>query len=252
MAITVAAIVAIVLIFLMNSIRVVREYERGVIFRLGRLVGAKGPGIFLLIPIIDKMVKITLRMVTLDVPPQEVITKDNVTTSVNAVLFFRVVDPCAAVVEVQNYIEATRQIAMTTLRSVLGGVELDQLLAEREEINLKLKEIIDEQTDPWGIKVKTVEIKDVKIPVDMQRAIARQAEAERERRAKIINATGELQAATKLSEAAAIISKNPGAMQLRYLQSLVDISAENASTIVFPIPIDMFKLFQGKGQQDSE
>jgi len=252
MAITVAAIVAIVLIFLMNSIRVVREYERGVIFRLGRLVGAKGPGIFLLIPIIDKMVKITLRMVTLDVPPQEVITKDNVTTSVNAVLFFRVVDPCAAVVEVQNYIEATRQIAMTTLRSVLGGVELDQLLAEREEINLKLKEIIDEQTDPWGIKVKTVEIKDVKIPVDMQRAIARQAEAERERRAKIINATGELQAATKLSEAAAIISKNPGAMQLRYLQSLVDISAENASTIVFPIPIDMFKLFQSKGNQDNE
>ena len=214
MAITVAAIVAIVLIFLMNAIRIVREYERGVIFRLGRLVGAKGPGIFLLIPIIDKMVKITLRLVTLDVPPQEVITKDNVTTSVNAVLFFRVVDPNAAVVQVQNYIEATRQIAMTTLRSVLGGVELDQLLSEREEINLKLQEIIDEQTDPWGIKVKTVEIKDVKIPVDMQRAIARQAEAERERRAKIINAEGELQASTKLSEAAGIISKNPGAMQL--------------------------------------
>ncbi|HHR86233.1 MAG TPA: slipin family protein [Candidatus Acetothermia bacterium] len=252
MAITVAAIVAIVLIFLMNAIRIVREYERGVIFRLGRLVGAKGPGIFLLIPIIDKMVKITLRLVTLDVPPQEVITKDNVTTSVNAVLFFRVVDPNAAVVQVQNYIEATRQIAMTTLRSVLGGVELDQLLSEREEINLKLQEIIDEQTDPWGIKVKTVEIKDVKIPVDMQRAIARQAEAERERRAKIINAEGELQASTKLSEAAGIISKNPGAMQLRYLQSLVDISAENASTIVFPIPIDMFKLFQGKDQQDNE
>jgi len=197
-------------------------------------------------------VKITLRLVTLDVPPQEVITKDNVTTSVNAVLFFRVVDPSAAVVQVQNYIEATRQIAMTTLRSVLGGVELDQLLAEREEINLKLQEIIDEQTDPWGIKVKSVEIKDVKIPVDMQRAIARQAEAERERRAKIINAEGELQASTKLSEAAGIISKNPGAMQLRYLQSLVDISAENASTIVFPIPIDMFKIFQGKGGQDNE
>ncbi|MCD6135563.1 slipin family protein [Candidatus Bipolaricaulota bacterium] len=252
MAITVAAIVAIVIIFLMNAIRIVREYERGVIFRLGRLVGAKGPGIFLLIPIIDKMVKVTLRMVTLDVPPQEVITKDNVTTSVNAVLFFRVIDPNAAVVQVQNYIEATRQIAMTTLRSVLGGVELDQLLSEREEINLKLQEIIDEQTDPWGIKVKTVEIKDVKIPVDMQRAIARQAEAERERRAKIINAEGELQASTKLSEAAGIISKNPGAMQLRYLQSLVDISAENASTIVFPIPIDMFKLFQGSGGKDNE
>jgi len=252
MAITVAAIVAIVLIFLMNAIRVVREYERGVIFRLGRLVGAKGPGIFLLIPIVDKMVKITLRLVTLDVPPQEVITKDNVTTSVNAVLFFRVVNPSDAVVQVQNYIEATRQIAMTTLRSVLGGVELDQILSEREEINLKLQEIIDEQTDPWGIKVKTVEIKDVKIPVDMQRAIARQAEAERERRAKIINAEGELQASTKLSEAAAIIAKNPGAMQLRYLQSLVDISSENASTIVFPIPIDMFNLLQGKGQQDKE
>ena len=252
MAITVAAIAAIVIIFLMNAIRIVREYERGVIFRLGRLVGAKGPGIFLLIPIIDKMVKVTLRMVTLDVPPQEVITKDNVTTSVNAVLFFRVIDPNAAVVQVQNYIEATRQIAMTTLRSVLGGVELDQLLAEREEINLKLQEIIDEQTDPWGIKVKSVEIKDVKIPVDMQRAIARQAEAERERRAKIINAEGELQASTKLSEAAGIISKNPGAMQLRYLQSLVDISAENASTIVFPIPIDMFKLFQGNGGKDNE
>jgi regulator of protease activity HflC (stomatin/prohibitin superfamily) len=244
MAITIAAIAAIVVIFMLNAIRIVREYERGVIFRLGRLVGAKGPGIFILIPIIDKMVKVTLRMVTLDVPPQEVITKDNVTTSVNAVLFFRVVDPNAAVVEVQNYIEATRQIAMTTLRSVLGGVELDQLLAEREEINLKLQAIIDEQTDPWGIKVKTVEIKDVKIPTDMQRAIARQAEAERERRAKIINAEGELQASTKLSEAAGIIAHNPGAMQLRYLQSLVDISAENASTIVFPIPIDMFKFLQ--------
>ncbi|HDL85805.1 MAG TPA: slipin family protein [Candidatus Acetothermia bacterium] len=252
MAITIGAIVVIVLIFLMNAIRVVREYERGVIFRLGRLVGAKGPGIFLLIPIVDKMVKITLRLVTLDVPPQEVITKDNVTTSVNAVLFFRVIDPSAAVVQVQNYVEATRQIAMTTLRSVLGGVELDQILSEREEINLKLQEIIDEQTDPWGIKVKTVEIKDVKIPVDMQRAIARQAEAERERRAKIINAEGELQASTKLSEAAAIIAKNPGAMQLRYLQSLVDISSENASTIVFPIPIDMFNLLQGKGQQDNK
>jgi regulator of protease activity HflC (stomatin/prohibitin superfamily) len=251
MAIIVAAIVAIVLIFLINAIRIVREYERGVIFRLGRLVGAKGPGIFLLIPVVDKMVKVTLRMITLDVPPQEVITKDNVTTSVNAVLFFRVVDANAAVVQVENYIEATRQIAMTTLRSVLGGVELDQLLSEREEINLKLQEIIDAQTDPWGIKVKTVEVKDVKIPGEMQRAIARQAEAERERRAKIINAEGELQASTKLSEAAAIISRNPAALQLRYLQSLVDISAENASTIVFPIPIDMFKLFRNSGSQDT-
>ncbi len=243
MAITIGVIVGIVIIFLLNSIRVVREYERGVIFRLGRLVGAKGPGIFILLPIVDKMVKVSLRVVTLDVPPQEVITKDNVSTLVNAVLFFRVVDPSAAVVEVQNYIEATRQIAMTTLRSVLGGVELDEILAEREKINLKLQEIIDEQTDPWGIKVKTVEIKDVKIPGDMQRAIARQAEAERERRAKIINAEGELQAATKLSEAAAIIERNPAAIQLRYLQTLIDISSENSSTVIFPVPIDIFRAF---------
>ena len=247
MAITIGAIVALILLFLSNAIRIVREYERGVIFRLGRLVGAKGPGLFLIIPIVDKMVKISLRTIVLDVPPQEVITKDNVTTSVNAVLFFRVVDPCASVVEVEDYFEATRQIAMTTLRSILGGVELDQVLGERERINVQLQEIIDEQTDPWGIKVRSVEIKDVKIPGDMQRAIARQAEAERERRAKIINAQGELQAASKLSEAAGIISKNPAALQLRYLQSLVDISAENASTIVFPVPIDLFKFFQKEG-----
>jgi regulator of protease activity HflC (stomatin/prohibitin superfamily) len=244
MVITIAAIAAVAVFILLNAIRVVREYERGVIFRLGRLVGAKGPGIFLLIPIVDKMVKISLRTITLDVPPQEVITKDNVTSNVNAVLFFRVVDPCAAVVQVENFLEATRQIAMTTLRSVIGAVELDQLLAEREKINLKLQEIVDEQTDPWGIKVKAMELKDVKIPADMQRAIARQAEAERERRAKIINAEGELQAATKLSEAAAIIDKNPAALQLRYLQTLVDISAENASTIVFPVPIDFFHFLQ--------
>ena len=246
MAITIGAIVAVVVLFLSNAIRILREYERGVIFRLGRLAGAKGPGLFFIIPIIDKMVKISLRTIVLDVPPQEVITKDNVTTSVNAVLFFRVVDPCASVVEVEDYLEATRQIAMTTLRSILGGVELDQVLGERERINMQLQGIIDEQTDPWGIKVKSVEIKDVKIPGDMQRAIARQAEAERERRAKIINAEGELQAAGKLSEAAGIISKNPAALQLRYLQSLVDISAENASTIVFPVPIDLFKFFQKK------
>jgi len=246
MAITIGAIVAVIVLFLSNAIRIVREYERGVIFRLGRLVGAKGPGLFFIIPIIDKMVKVSLRTIVLDVPPQEVITKDNVTTSVNAVLFFRVVDPCASVVEVEDFLEATRQIAMTTLRSILGGVELDQVLGEREKINVQLQEIVDEQTDPWGVKVKSVEIKDVKIPGDMQRAIARQAEAERERRAKIINAQGELQAASKLSEAADIISKNPAALQLRYLQSLVDISAENASTIVFPVPIDIFKFFQSK------
>jgi len=236
----IGAIVAVVLLFLINAIKIVREYERGVIFRLGRLVGARGPGIFFIIPIVDKMVKVSLRTVTLDVPPQEVITKDNVSTMVNAVLFFRVVDPAAAVVEVQNYIEATRQIAMTTLRSVLGGFELDQVLGEREKINLQLQQIVDEQTDPWGIKVRTVEIKDVKIPSDMQRAIARQAEAERDRRAKVIHAEGELQAASKLGEAAAIIQKNPAALQLRYLQTLNDISAENASTIVFPVPIELF------------
>ena len=237
---TIGAIVVIVLLFLANAIKVVREYERGVIFRLGRLVAAKGPGLILIIPIIDKMVKVSLRTVTLDVPPQEVITKDNVSTQVNAVLFFRVLDPNAAVVEVQNYMEATRQIAMTTLRSVLGGFELDQVLGEREKINMQLQQIVDQQTDPWGIKVKNMEIKDVKLPSDMQRAIARQAEAERDRRAKVINAEGELQAATKLGEAAAIIERNPSAMQLRYLQTLNDISAENASTIVFPVPIELF------------
>ncbi len=243
MEIIIAAVSLIVILFLVSAIRVVREYERGVIFRLGRLVGAKGPGIFLIIPIVDKMVRVSLRTVTLDVPPQEVITKDNVTTVVNAVLFFRVVDPNAAVVEVQNYVEATRQIAMTTLRSVLGGFELDQVLGERERINLQLQQIVDEQTDPWGIKVKNVEIKDVKIPADMQRAIARQAEAERDRRAKIINAEGELQAATKLSEAASIMAAHPSSLQLRYLQTLSDISAENASTIVFPVPIELFRIF---------
>jgi regulator of protease activity HflC (stomatin/prohibitin superfamily) len=242
----VGAIVVLVLLFLVNAVKIVREYERGVIFRLGRLVGAKGPGIFLIIPIVDKMVKISLRTVTLDVPPQEVITKDNVSTQVNAVLFFRVLDPSAAVVEVQNYLEATRQIAMTTLRSVLGGFELDQVLGEREKINMQLQRIVDEQTDPWGIKVKNMEIKDVKLPSDMQRAIARQAEAERDRRAKVINAEGEQQAATKLGEAAAIIERNPSALQLRYLQTLNDISAENATTIVFPVPIELFNWLKGK------
>lgn len=239
------AVVVLVFLFLVNAIKVVREYERGVVFRLGRLVAAKGPGLIIIIPIIDKMVRVTLRTITLDVPPQEVITKDNVSTQVNAVLFFRVIDPNAAVVEVENYIEATRQIAMTTLRSILGGFELDQVLGERENINLQLQQIVDEQTDPWGIKVVNMEIKDVKLPADMQRAIARQAEAERDRRAKVINAEGELQAATKLGEAAAIIERNPSAMQLRYLQTLNDISAENASTIVFPVPIELLSWLSG-------
>jgi regulator of protease activity HflC (stomatin/prohibitin superfamily) len=241
----IGAVVVLVLFFLVNAIKVVREYERGVIFRLGRLVAAKGPGLIIIIPVIDKMVRVSLRTITLDVPPQEVITKDNVSTQVNAVLFFRVIDPNAAVVEVQNYIEATRQIAMTTLRSVLGGFELDQVLGEREKINMQLQQIVDEQTDPWGIKVVNMEIKDVKLPNDMQRAIARQAEAERDRRAKVINAEGELQAATKLGEAAAIMERNPSSLQLRYLQTLNDISAENASTIVFPVPIELLSWLKG-------
>ncbi|MFQ6033583.1 MAG: slipin family protein [Candidatus Bipolaricaulia bacterium] len=247
MSVTLIFIIAVIVLFLVSAVKIVREYERGVIFRLGRLVGAKGPGLFLLIPIVDKMVKISLRIVTLDVPPQEVITKDNVPVSVNAVIYFRVMDPSMAVCEVENFLVATSQISQTTLRSVLGQVELDELLAERERLNRTLQEIIDEQTDPWGIKVRTVEIKDVKIPTDMQRAIARQAEAERERRSKVINAQGELQAAEKLQQAAAILQRNPAAIQLRFLQTLIDISSENSSTIVFPIPINIFEAFQRIG-----
>lgn len=218
------------------------------IFRLGRLVGAKGPGLFFIIPLVDKMVKVDLRTITLDVPPQEVITRDNVPVNVNAVVYFRVMDPQAAVVEVLDFVEATRQISMTTLRSVLGRVELDDILAEREKLNRELQQIIDEHTDPWGIKVSTVEIKDVKIPTEMQRAIARQAEAERERRSKIINAEGELQAAEKLREAAAIMREAPGALQLRYLQTLSEISTENATTIVFPVPIELLEALRGRPQ----
>lgn len=243
---TFLVIAALALLFLASAIKVVREYERGVIFRLGRLVGAKGPGLFFIIPLVDKMVKVDLRTITLDVPPQEVITRDNVPVSVNAVVYFRVIDPQASVVEVLDFIEATRQISMTTLRSVLGRVELDEILAEREKINRELQQIIDEHTDPWGMKVSTVEIKDVKIPTEMQRAIARQAEAERERRSKVINAEGELQAATKLQEAAAIMQKAPGSLQLRYLQTLSEISTENATTIVFPVPLDILDALRGR------
>ncbi len=243
---TFLVIAALALLFLTSAIKVVREYERGVIFRLGRLVGAKGPGLFFIIPLVDKMVKVDLRTITLDVPPQEVITRDNVPVSVNAVVYFRVIDPQASVVEVLDFIEATRQISMTTLRSVLGRVELDEILAEREKINRELQQIIDEHTDPWGMKVSTVEIKDVKIPTEMQRAIARQAEAERERRSKVINAEGELQAATKLQEAAAIMQKAPGSLQLRYLQTLSEISTENATTIVFPVPLDILDALRGR------
>jgi len=242
---TIGAIGIIAAIIVMSAIRIVREYERGVIFRLGRLRGAKGPGIFFLIPIIDVMVKVSLRVITLDIPPQEVITKDNVTVHVNAVVFFRVLDPDKAIVEVEDFLQATNQISQTTLRSVLGQVELDDLLAERDKLNRRLQEIIDEHTDPWGIKVKSVEIKDVSIPQDMQRAMAKQAEAERERRAKIINAEGEFQAAQRLSEAARILQTQPASIQLRFLQTLLDVTSERSTTIVFPIPIELLQAFKG-------
>ena len=243
----VIAIVALLLIFVLillaSSIRILREYERGVIFRLGRLIAQKGPGLILLIPIIDRMVRVDLRTVTLTVPPQEVISKDNVTMRVNAVAYFRVIDPNRAITEVENFLVATSQISQTTLRSVLGKAELDALLSERERLNIELQQIIDEQTEPWGVKVSTVEVKDVELPQEMQRAIARQAEAERERRAKIIAADGEFQAAEKLSQAAEIFSRNPATLQLRYLQTLIDIGVNQNSTIVFPLPIDMLKAF---------
>ncbi len=240
------AIVAVLAVFLLilvaASVRVLREYERGVIFRLGRLIAQKGPGLILLIPIVDQMVRVDLRTVTLNVPPQEIITKDNVTVRVTAVAYFRVIDPNKAVTEVENFLLATSQISQTTLRSVLGKAELDSLLAERERLNIELQQIIDEQTEPWGVKVSTVEVKDVELPAEMQRAIARQAEAERERRAKIIAADGEYQAAQKLADAADIISQNPATLQLRYLQTLLEMGSTN-STIVFPLPIDLLRAF---------
>jgi len=234
-------------IFLGSSVRVLREYERGVIFRLGRLIAQKGPGLILLIPLIDRIVKVDLRTVTLNVPPQEVITRDNVPCRVNAVAYFRVVDPNRAVVEVENYLVATSQISQTALRSVLGKAELDQLLADRERLNEELQKIIDESTEPWGVKVTAVEIKDVEIPEQMQRAMARQAEAERERRAKIINSEGEWQAAQKLTDAADIISTNPASLQLRYLQTLLEIGSNQNTTVVFPLPMDVLEPFVGKG-----
>jgi regulator of protease activity HflC (stomatin/prohibitin superfamily) len=243
-------IVVIVAILLLSGVRILREYERGVIFRLGRLIAQKGPGLIYLIPIIDRMVRIDLRTVTLTVPPQEVITKDNVTVRVTAVAYFRVIDSNKAVTEVENFLLATSQIGQTTLRSVLGKAELDALLSERERLNVELQQIIDEQTEPWGVKVTTVEVKDVELPADMQRAIARQAEAERERRAKIISADGEFQAAEKLAQAANIISLNPATLQLRYLQTLLDIGVNQNSTIVFPLPLDMIKPFLGFDFED--
>jgi regulator of protease activity HflC (stomatin/prohibitin superfamily) len=249
-------ILGIVIIFLVMlfsaSVKVLREYERGVVFRLGRLVGSRGPGLFLLIPVVDRMIKVSLRLIALEVPPQDVITKDNVSVKVNAVVYFRVVDPDKAIVEVQEYLYATSQLAQTTLRSVLGGSELDDLLSEREKINMSLQEILDRHTGPWGIKVSNVEVKQVDLPQEMQRAIARQAEAERERRAKIIAAEGEFQASQRLSEAAEVISRHPIALQLRYLQTLSEIASENNSTTLFPIPIDLFRPFlemKGSGRQ---
>jgi len=231
------------LILLANSVRVLREYERAVVFRLGRLIGVKGPGLILLLPLIDRMVKVPLRVVAMDVPAQDVITRDNISIKVNAVLYFRVASAKEAVVEVENYLYATSQIAQTTLRSVVGEHELDDLLAEREKINVKLQQIIDERTEPWGVKVTAVEVKDVDLPQDMQRAIARQAEAERERRAKIIHAEGEFTASEQLAAAAHRMSTEPLAIQLRYLQTLTEIAAEKNSTIVFPLPLDLIKAF---------
>jgi regulator of protease activity HflC (stomatin/prohibitin superfamily) len=246
MAILIAFIVLlfIVVLFLFSAIKVAREYERGIVFRLGRLLPEpKGPGLFLLIPVVDRMVKVDLRTITLNIPPQEVITKDNVPVRVNAVAYFRIVAPKDAIVQIENFMVATSQIAQTTLRSVLGQHQLDELLSEREKINAILQEIIDEQTAPWGIKVSIVEVKDVEIPQSMQRAMARQAEAERERRAKIINAEGEYQAAERLKDAAVVIEEHPIALQLRYLQTLLELGAGNTSTIIFPAPIDLIRPF---------
>jgi regulator of protease activity HflC (stomatin/prohibitin superfamily) len=249
MAAVVAVLVVLIffgLIVVGASVRILREYERGVIFRLGRLIAQKGPGLILLIPFIDRMVKVDLRTVTLNIPPQEVITRDNVPAGVNAVAYFRVIDPRKAITEVENYLLATSQIAQTALRSVLGKAEFDQLLSERERLNEELQTIIDESTEPWGVKVTAVEIKDVEIPEQMQRAIARQAEAERERRAKIINSEGEFQAAQKLTDAADIISTNPASLQLRYLQTLLEIGSNQNTTVVFPLPMDVLEPFLGR------
>jgi regulator of protease activity HflC (stomatin/prohibitin superfamily) len=240
---TVIIVLAFIALVVSSAVKIVQEYERGVVFRLGRLVGSRGPGLILLIPFVERMVKVDLRTVTMDIPVQEVITRDNVTIRVNAVTYFRVMDPNAATVNIEDYVRATSQIAQTTLRSVLGQAELDELLSEREKINQELQQIIDDQTEPWGVKVSIVEVKDVELPNTMQRAMARQAEAEREKRAKIIHAEGEFEAARQLSDAANIISQAPGALQLRYLQTLNDIAAEQNSTILFPIPIDLLTPF---------
>ena len=247
-------IFAIILIFyfLSSAIKVLREYERGVVFRLGRLIPVKGPGLVIIWPIIDKLVKVSLRTVTMDVPSQDIITKDNVTVKVNAVVYFRVVDPTKAITDVLDYEYATSQISQTTLRSVLGQSNLDDLLAKRDELNAELQKIIDEQTEPWGIKVTTVEVKNVDLPIEMQRAIAKQAEAERERRAKIIHAEGEFQASQKLADAAEIIGREPTAIQLRYLQTLTEVATEKNSTTIFPVPIDLLEPFFKKMKKEAE
>jgi regulator of protease activity HflC (stomatin/prohibitin superfamily) len=239
-------VVIFFILLLSSAIKILREYERGVVFRLGRLIGAKGPGIIFIIPMVDKLLRISLRLVTLDIPPQDVITRDNVSIKVNAVVYFRVLDPNKAVVEVENYLYATTQLAQTTLRSVVGQVELDELLAQREKINIQLQDILDKHTEPWGIKVSLVETKQVDLPEEMRRAIARQAEAERERRAKVIHADGEYQAAEKLAMAASVIGVNPAAIQLRFLQTLTEVATEKNSTTIFPVPIDLLTPFLKK------
>jgi len=249
MTYTITILVFLLIMFLASAIRVMNEYERAVVFRLGRIIDMKGPGLIILIPVIDKMVKVDMRIITMDVPAQDVITRDNVSIKVNAVVYFRVMDANSAVTEVENFLYATSQLAQTTLRSVCGQVELDELLSEREKINLHLQEILDRSTDPWGIKVTLVEVKHIDLPEEMKRAMAKQAEAERERRAKVIAAEGEFQAAEKLMEAASVMAREPITLQLRYLQTLNQIASENNSTTVFPIPIDMFRPFLGKGEK---
>ena len=245
----ITVVVILVVLFLANAIRILNEYERGVIFRLGRVIRAKGPGLIILIPYVDRMQRVSLRLIATDVPPQDVITRDNVSIKVSAVIYFRVVDPVKSVITVENYLYATSQLAQTTLRSVCGQAELDDLLAERDKINAHIQEILDSHTEPWGIKVTVVEVKQIDLPIEMQRAMAKQAEAERERRSKVIGAEGEFQAASRLAEAAEIMQQQPIAIQLRYLQTLREIAAENNSTTIFPVPIDLFKPFISLAEQ---
>lgn len=250
MSITAIVVLVIVFLIVISGLKILYEYERGVIFRLGRIVGVRGPGFIIVIPFLERMVRVSLRLVTMDVPPQDVITKDNVSVKVNAVVYFRVVEPNRAILQVENYLYATSQLAQTTLRSILGQVELDELLSEREKLNVKLQEVLDKQTDAWGIKVTMVEVKYVDLPQEMQRAMAKQAEAERERRAKVISAEGEFQASTKIAEASEILAANPVSLQLRFLQTINDVSSEKASTIILPLPLDMLKAFTPKDEKD--